>query len=105
MLHLGGLWRPLECSLAENTRIIMVRMKLHNYCSRSGCRGSQRCNESGEIDGQGATPSVWFQNDLHTEERTGTRRDREQSTLRIRLATVVHESGLGRSGRSEINAE
>lgn len=100
----GILWRPLECSLQENTRIIMVCMKLHNYCIRSGSHASQRCNENGEMDGRGATPSVWFQNDLHLEDRAGTRRDRQLSELRQRLAACVCASGLRRAARSEFNA-
>ena len=82
----------------------MVCMKLHNYCIRSGSRATKRCNEHGEMDGHGATPSIWFQNDLHLEDRAGTRRDRQLSKLRQRLAASVYASGLRRAASSEFNA-
>ena len=95
----GVLWRPLECSLEENTRIVMVCMKLHNYCQRHGFLSNLVCNEAGEIDAEGLRPDIWFQNDLHTEQRAGVRRDLERSNLRVVLASTIHQAGLKRPRR------
>ena len=91
----GVLWRPLENSLRENTLIIDVCMKLHNYCSRRNLPES-RCTEAGEIDAQGAEPIVYFQDELHTEDVTGRRRDLERSHRREALANALFESGMRR---------
>ena len=98
----GILWRPLECSLQENTRIVMVCMKLHNYCQRRGFYAHGGCRERGEVDGAGASPEAWLQNDLHMDDsHRGVRRDLERSAMRTCIAEAIYTAGLRRPARSE----
>mmetsp|Transcript_48358 Transcript_48358/g.97300 ORF Transcript_48358/g.97300 Transcript_48358/m.97300 type:complete len:191 (+) Transcript_48358:194-766(+) len=100
----GILWRMLECSLAQNTLIIMVCMKLHNYCQRNGHLSTAGCRSTapGEVDGEGTSPNTWFQNELHTEDVRGRRRDRETSTMRAGIASAAFAAGLRRPVRSNV---
>jgi len=76
-------------------------MKLHNYCQRKGFYAQAPCRDEGEVDGAGAAPAVWLQNELHMDEaRGGVRRDLERSHMRIAIAEAIYAAGLRRPARS-----
>lgn len=96
----GILWKPLEMSLDNNARIIMVCMLLHNFCTRRGFSEDVMSVSSQETDAAGFAPVIHFQDQLHLDPQQGRRRDLERSKKRQILALLLHESGRR---RPEIN--
>ena len=88
----GVFWRPLRVPFCKRPSLIRACFKIHNFCRRVDCDGEPA---PGPYGGDGDAAGIYFsENDAP--DRSGRRRDRERSDLRVRMTARMETLGLRR---------
>jgi len=91
----GVFWRPLRVPFLERPSLIRACFKLHNLCRRYYC--SQDDLAPYEEDSAGSSVFFYDNGSAHPVQRE-RRRDKERSSLRVRMTERVRNKGALRSG-------
>jgi len=84
-------WRALRVPFLKRPSLIRTCFKLHNFCRRYHC--SQ--NDLAPYEEDGAESSVFFhENDSANPSQRVRRRDKERSSLRVRMTEGVRNKGV-----------
>jgi len=95
-LRWGVFWRPLRVPSAQRPSLVGAYFRLHNFCRDHATDGTNVVAPFGD-DRIGG--NVFFsRNDAVSTDQRGRRRDRERSTLRVKMTGRVEELGLFRPG-------
>jgi len=91
----GVFWRPLRVPFLKRPSLIRACFKLHNFCRRYYC--SQDDLAPYEVDSAGSSVFFYDNDSAHPSQR-GRRRDKERSSLRVRMTEGVRNKGVLRPG-------
>jgi len=91
----GVFWRTLRVPFLKRPSLIRECFKLHNFCRRYYC--SQDDMAPYEEDNAGSSV-IFYDNDSAHPSQRGWRRDKERSSLRVRMTEGVRNKGVLRPG-------